>query len=128
MIDLSRRGGARGVRGEIYRIAGIIFQKESRRGQTLSWWRHRVVVKGPREEWDVGRGAGGLAAREAGRQAGWLAGSVVALVLIHNPCRSPSRRRRKSRKRERDTHTHTHTQREREREERGRDSEDGGGQ
>jgi len=42
------REGARGLRGvgEIYRIAGIIFQKESRRGQTLSCWRHRVVVKG----------------------------------------------------------------------------------
>lgn len=35
-----KRGGDRsfrGVRGGIYRIAGIIFQKESRRGQTLSW-------------------------------------------------------------------------------------------
>jgi len=78
MIDLSRRGGARGVRGEIYRIAGIIFQKESRRGQTLSWWRHRVVVKGPREEWDAGRGGGqgqGLSGERSG-QAGWLAGRV----------------------------------------------------
>lgn len=38
----------------------------------------------------------GLARRkgsERSGQAGWLAGSVVALVLIHNPCRPPSRRR-----------------------------------
>lgn len=37
-----REGGdrsCRGVKGGIYRIAGIIFQKQSRRGQTLSWWR-----------------------------------------------------------------------------------------
>lgn len=37
----------------------------------------------------------GLARRKGGErsgQAAWLAGSVVALVLIHNPCRPPSRR------------------------------------
>jgi len=37
----------------------------------------------------------GLARRKGERsgQAAWLAGSVVALVLIHNPCRPPSCRR-----------------------------------
>lgn len=74
-----------GVGDGIYRIAGIILQKESRRGQTLSWWR----------EGSGKRGCEGSAGERSG-QAGWLAGrqagSVVALVLIHSPCRPPSRR------------------------------------
>lgn len=78
-----------GVGDGIYRIAGIILQKESRRGQTLSWWREKVVVKGACE-----RAGGGVEKRAgwlAGWQAGRQAGSVVALVLIHSPCRPPSR-------------------------------------
>lgn len=78
----------------IYRIAGIIFQKESRRGQTLSWWREGGGERG-RRGWRV--------TREAGRLAGWLAGSTVALVLIHNPCRPPSRRRATEVEKERGT-------------------------
>lgn len=54
----------RGVKGGIYRIAGIIFQKESKRGQTLSWWR--------------GGSGKGVGAAEGWREkrAGCLAGRV----------------------------------------------------
>lgn len=84
MIDPGVCGTHRGW--NLHRIAGIIFQKESRRGQTLSWWQQGGGEGAARRgEERVGERSG---------QAGWLAGSVVALVLIHNPCRPPSRRRR----------------------------------
>lgn len=66
--EMEKLGGSRGdrscrgVKGGIYRIAGIIFQKESRRGQTLSWWREGSGKGGRR---------GGRVAREAGRLPGW---------------------------------------------------------
>lgn len=76
---------------EVCRIAGIILQKESRRGQTLRGGREGSGKRGRRgEEGEREEGVGEGGKREAGGQAGWLAGSVVALVLIHNPCRPPS--------------------------------------
>lgn len=86
-----------GVGDGIYRIAGIILQKESRRGQTLSWWREKVVVKGACER------AGGGVGKRAGWLAGWQAGRVGGGPCIDSqPLSSSLSPTHGSRERERD--------------------------